>query len=126
MILRKGHKPQRSDASESPPPDRGDPSRCPTCGTERLGRSICHRCKSDLSFWVSLESSANRLYQRALGAYASGNFRTARGFSMASDRLVHDCRTLELLACSCLRSGDYAGAYEAARRHSRQHGGEND
>ena len=92
-------------------------ARCPTCAARRTpGATLCHRCRSDLTLLVAVETRAAALHEEALTHYAEGRFRTA--LRLAADAARHAARaeTLELLASAALRAGDYPAALAAARR----------
>jgi hypothetical protein len=90
--------------------------RCPTCHARRTEDPRCHRCGCDLTDLMAIEREADALRESALDAYAAGRFHRAAEIATRSLHLLHEPCTVKLLACSCLRAGDYCRARELVAR----------
>ncbi len=107
------------DAPKCSPPREslsGGRDRCPTCAARRREKTICSRCRTDLSELARLETAADRLYRSARTAYQAGFFRTAAVRAAAASRLEERPEFLRLAAVAALRAGDFPAAVRAARR----------
>ena len=78
---------------------------CPACNAKYLGRKNCHRCKSDLTPLLKIESQAEEYLDKALSALKKNEYDKMGCFAKKSCALKHSQQGKKLLFYATLLSG---------------------
>ena len=89
---------------------------CPTCGAGRSDDPVCYRCRSDLTPLLAIERRADALRAEARRSYALGWYRRTAGLMAEVIRMEAYPEDFRLLACACLRYGDFQTVCRAYAR----------
>ena len=80
--------------------------RCPTCRARVLGKSICHRCETDLQQILALETQALHYQRLSAAALCVGKFEEAFTYALSAcnlHRSPESVKTLALASLGCRR-----------------------